>query len=658
MPQEIKITDEQIKLAEHVLLPKGKTFDAERIAFIKDLSTHDLHAVPGSGKTTALLAKLIALEQHLPLTDRSGILVISHTNAAVDEIKSKLGHVCPRLFNYPNFIGTIQGFVDTFLAVPYYKTLYRQRPVRIDDEIYNENHFPDFKLKAYLGNRADGKKLLYNYRLRKDDKLTFDLESKPFVFSENTATYQKILVIKKELRENGFLCFDDAYILAQEYLEKFPGIINILRKRFRYIFVDEMQDMDKHQYDMLEKLFGDAIGISYQRIGDKNQAIFNAESEMLDIWQERNVKELNGSHRLHPDAACIVESLALSPIAVVGNRRDPDGMPIRIKPVMLVYDDATIGSVIPFFAKIIKRLIDEGKINPLTDNVHKAVAWTTCKPEDKAHMIKLNHYHKLFSKDHTKLKINYPCLESYLVYYDEGSNKLASIRKSILNGILRIIRIERISNPINGRSFTKRSFVDFIKHEHASFYNDFKLRLYQIAALNVNRKTTEALPALIKLTTDILDKLGKVLTSSKKFIATKHVPVPGAAVSEIFAEKANCFSKDGVNIEITTVHAVKGQTHTCTLYMESFYQIDVGRKGQYESSRVADQLNGAPLPEEAHEFIKQSLKMTYVGFSRATHLLGFAIHKSRFDTLYVGKPKLDRWDVKQVQAITEKVDIL
>lgn len=92
--------------------------------------------------------------------------------------------------------------------------------------------------------------------------------------------------------------------------------------------------------------------------------------------------------------------------------------------------------------------------------------------------------------------------------------------------------------------------------------------------------------------------------------------------------------------------------------MESFYQIDVGRKGQYESSRVADQLNGTPLPEGAHEFIKQSLKMTYVGFSRATHLLGFAIHKSHFDTLYVGKPNLDRWDVKQVQAITEKVDVL
>ncbi|MEP2298099.1 UvrD-helicase domain-containing protein, partial [Algoriphagus sp.] len=106
MPQEIEITDNQVRLAEKHLLPQGKSFDEERINFIKDLSTHDLHAVPGSGKTTALLAKLIALEQHLPFADRSGVLVISHTNAAVDEIKQKIGHICPRLFAYPNFIGT------------------------------------------------------------------------------------------------------------------------------------------------------------------------------------------------------------------------------------------------------------------------------------------------------------------------------------------------------------------------------------------------------------------------------------------------------------------------------------------------------------------------------------------------------------------------
>ncbi|WP_293924038.1 UvrD-helicase domain-containing protein [Sphingobacterium sp. UBA6320] len=649
MPQEIEITDDQVRLAEKYLLPHGKSFDGERVAFIKDLSTHDLHAVPGSGKTTALLAKLIALEQHLPFSDRSGVLVISHTNAAVDEIKNKIGHICPRLFAYPNFIGTIQGFVDAFLAVPYYKSIYRRRPVRIDDEIYYESHYPDYKLNFVLSKRQDANKLLYGYRLREGDKLRLGLGDETFVFKETSDTYKKILAIKKGLRDSGLLCFDDAYILAQEYLIKFPGIINILRKRFSYVFIDEMQDMDKHQYDLLEALFGNTEDVTYQRIGDKNQAIFNSESEMLDIWQERNVKELNGSHRLHPATACIVESLALSPIAVVGNRTNPDGSEVDIKPVMLVYENDTASEVISCFADEIKRLVDEGKIDLTSDNVHKAVAWTAAKPGDKADMIKLNHYHNSFSKEHAKLKINYPCLEAYLHYHRKDAGKLASIRKSALNGILKILRLEEVVSPETGRTFTKRSLVDWIKEKQADFYRNFKLQLYQITVLNIEKKINEALEALVKLATEVLSKLGKTIKKSKTFVAEKYVPVVASA-KEDPGQKSNCFVKNGIHIDVATVHAVKGQTHTSTLYMESFYQKNVGGKGQYESSRVADQLQGTPLAEGAHEYIRQSLKMTYVGFSRSTHLLGFAIHKSRFDALYSGKPNMDRWKVIMVPA--------
>ena len=90
MSQAIEITDEDTQYAENILLPQGKTFDNERRNFIRNLSTIDLQAVPGSGKTTALQAKLLILETKLPLSDGSGILVLSHTNAAVDEIKEKL----------------------------------------------------------------------------------------------------------------------------------------------------------------------------------------------------------------------------------------------------------------------------------------------------------------------------------------------------------------------------------------------------------------------------------------------------------------------------------------------------------------------------------------------------------------------------------------
>lgn len=82
-PEKIQVTDEDIKYTEKILLQEGEHFDNERIAFIENFETIDLQAVPGSGKTTALLAKLLILERYLLFKDGSGILVISHTNNAV-----------------------------------------------------------------------------------------------------------------------------------------------------------------------------------------------------------------------------------------------------------------------------------------------------------------------------------------------------------------------------------------------------------------------------------------------------------------------------------------------------------------------------------------------------------------------------------------------
>ena len=97
MPREIEITDDDIEYAEQKLFC---SFDDERRSFIRDLSTLDLQAVPGSGKTTVLLAKLLVFEKFLPLENDAGILVISHTNAAVDEIRSKIQEYCPQTLEW------------------------------------------------------------------------------------------------------------------------------------------------------------------------------------------------------------------------------------------------------------------------------------------------------------------------------------------------------------------------------------------------------------------------------------------------------------------------------------------------------------------------------------------------------------------------------
>jgi len=112
----MKINDENISKSEKLLID-GYHFDQnERIPFIKNLETCDLLAVPGSGKTTALLAKLYCLSRYTPFPDGSGILVLCHTNDAINNIKDELQQHIPNLFQYPNYIGTVQGFVNKFMA--------------------------------------------------------------------------------------------------------------------------------------------------------------------------------------------------------------------------------------------------------------------------------------------------------------------------------------------------------------------------------------------------------------------------------------------------------------------------------------------------------------------------------------------------------------
>ena len=144
------------------------------------------------------------------------------------------------------------------------------------------------------------------------------------------------------LIHQGYLDFEDAYSLAREYLLKIPPIKGLLQKRFKYVFVDEMQDMDTHQYELLESLFysNENNFPIYQRIGDKNQAIFGGDAKIQEVWTDReNVLPLNGSHRLTKPIADVVNCFALKrtkDFCVKGLRAG------SIKPHIIVFDDNKI----------------------------------------------------------------------------------------------------------------------------------------------------------------------------------------------------------------------------------------------------------------------------------------------------------------------------
>jgi len=678
MLQEIDISNDDINYAESILLPEGKEFDEERRIFIRNLNTLDLQAVPGSGKTTVLLAKLLILERKLPFQDGSGILVISHTNAAIDEIKERIQKYCPKLFSYPNFIGTIQSFVDEFLANPIYNLGFKNKLNWIDTEMYQEELIKLFNFIAWNNDYDQPTKWFYqrhinrataeangNDNLKKEickklienevrslfyDFITNEIKNNNNEILLKDSKNKKFIGLKSiifKILKKGIISYDYAYHFGEFYLHKIPMIKVILQKRFNFVFVDEMQDMDTQQYNLLEKIFfdeGNSVSI-IQRIGDKNQAIYNS-VKAIDIWVDRAVVlRLGGSQRLSMPIANIVKKFALYNdvyFDIVGLNE------CAIKPHILVFENATVNRIIPCFAQIVKEFKENGSLtNP--DKSVKVVCWNTdWKDDDVSRQdvakLRLEDYHNDFKKDKGKPKQDYDCLKSYLLFYDKNRKTLGPLRKNMLNAFLKILRLENINSSDN-RPYTKKTMIDFIRETDFQKYDDLNLNIYNWSIGIIKGYSNDVWNEIKAYAPNFFSTFSEnALSKSSAFVNND---TTGTSVVNVEVIKTtNHFKEDELEIEITSVHAVKGQTHCATLYLESYYYNDGGKS--YESQRLTRQFLGNSIKiGSIGERVKQSAKMAYVGFSRPTDLLCIAIHKGRFDSLLSGINK-NAWTIINV----------
>lgn len=659
MPVEVSVSNNDIAYAERVLLPHGESFDEERRRFIRDMGTLDLQAVPGSGKTTALLAKLLILDRYLPFEDGSGILVISHTNAAIDEIKGKIGSHCVNLFRYPNFVGTIQAFVDEFLAVPFYANKYGKAPTRIDDDIYNQKFaLPPFGFKGFALQEnknalrflmanikrirwsfADGKTLLTDgYCGKEIDFKKPRGNTKPQNYvdwsdAEKDRIRQWVSSFKLSIIKSGCLCYDDAYFLARMSLVRNAPVKLLLQKRFAHVFVDEMQDMERHQYELLEDIFYDA-GVSsatYQRIGDRNQSIFDGRnSAENEYWAGRaKFLELSGSYRLSPALAGVVNAFAVNPIRIEGRRKNPDGSDVSIRPRLIVYSDSTKELVIPRFASIIRELTDGGAIPANPGNRYKAVAWATKGESGK---VRLPDYYPSYFKAELQKLTDHNDLSSHLMAPHGDDCSLASIEKAIVNALLRILRLEK-AEDLTGKHFIRRTMHEYLRDTDPDYWSEYQSKVYEWCLDVARGNVTAVLEDIRNHLLTFLPVFGRQIGSSRDFVHN-HANSTSDPASVTEKQTCNVLVCEGVNVEIATVHRVKGETHTATLYMETFYERGGG--GNYESERLAGQLKGQPIDTKIHDLVRQSAKMVYVGFSRPTHLLCFALHENRFANIEAG----------------------
>jgi hypothetical protein len=678
MPQNnnIEITNDDIIYAEKVLLKEWQFFDTERRDFIKNLDTIDLQAVPWSWKTTALLAKLLILERKMPFSDWSGILVLSHTNTAVDEIKERIWKVAPKLFDFPNFIWTIQSFVDEFLAKPYHSSKTSSGLNFIDSDRYkNLIEKMSYLFYSWINQSERNKinhiknwnpKLYYEcYLTTNDDNIELHLDWKKVVVNkprgntrpqnyidytnqEKNMVYKAIIQMKNNLILNWNLSFDDAYFLWDRYIEKFPRIKKILQSRFKYVFVDEMQDMWEHQINILEKLFYKkyVLNHSFQRIWDINQAIYwwivKEENFWENIWRKK--LKLAGTHRLTQKVADVVKNFWLDYIDFVWNRKiiDSEWNDISKKPILLVYDDSHLNNIAPEIKgnKILEKyssIIKEFKDNWFfwdSKFVSKAIIWSAKSDIErnwdlKFELDKCRAKHYFYDYDvlwwKSKNKTWFNNEKDFLVFYNKEDKSYKSKYNNIINLFLKILRFNGIKN-INEKYFNKTSLLKYLRENFEKEYIEFKIHIF-----NWSKKLNDSnIDDIAEEIDDFFPNIIELLPENKRvFLNIKDsIPTEWIIINSDDDKKMNIYSNNWIDITIWTVHSVKGETHTCTLYMESSSYWNESFPKLKGKPYLWEKLSGSLWIRS-----KEALKMLYVWLSRPTHLLCYAIHKDRYKEL-------------------------
>lgn len=624
-----QIDSRDISYAEQMLLHNGESFDDERRAVIQCLESKDIIACPGSGKTTALLAKLAILAGKLPLENNKGICVLTHTNVAIDEIKNRLGMHGEKIFKYPNNCSTIQSFVNQFLAIPAYIHFYGKKPFRIDDEIYNEEIRKKYYRIVPYGlrfgieqSRIDVGTIRFNLE---NETLQKSLYGAKIYTNEQSRSYLALKTLKEQMLEDGILCYDDAYFLAYKYLRENPNLKGVFSNRFLYVFIDEMQDTMKHQKELLELLFDDSVVI--QRIGDLNQSIYD-QSGAIGSWEvdSESSLEISDSKRFSKAIADIVKNICVTPQNLNGNTNIED-----IKPCLLVYNSTNIQNVLKEFA----RIVVERDLHNLDRKVFKAIGWVS----EHEREIGIKDYWEEFKTSRRK-RSDFNSLIMYLL--KESSEDLERFganlyNDKILKGIIKALRIMNEKNE--GKHYTKQTFLNYLKESHNEVYEDLMLKLSIWCLMIQNRQEVVG-----EVEEFITVKLKRIFNWNDISQLTSFFSNTEEESTEVYSIQTNVMKfleeENEVDIEVASIHSVKGETHTATLYLETYYF-------EYDIKRIIAYLKGNHTNTNRSRMV-QNLKMAYVGMTRPTHLLCVAVREESING-HEAELNAAGWDIRYVE---------
>ncbi|MBQ9118239.1 MAG: UvrD-helicase domain-containing protein [Clostridia bacterium] len=222
----------------------------------------------GSGKTRVLVSRIAYLVDEKGVNP-AGILAITFTNKAANEMKERLYGVVP---TKDMWVCTIHS-----MCVRILRDFAEEAGLNKNFSIYSETERNNVIKKSFQECGYEDDKLLKSvkYHISNAKMLGFS----PARYAEEYAGERDIDDVAKvyeryqrHLRENNALDFDDLLNETRNLLATNKEALEYLSGRFRYILVDEFQDTNGVQYEIV-KLLATVHGNLFA-VGDDDQSIY------------------------------------------------------------------------------------------------------------------------------------------------------------------------------------------------------------------------------------------------------------------------------------------------------------------------------------------------------------------------------------------------
>ena len=645
-PNRIKIPSIDDTDIERVIIHLGlEPLDTSRRQFLKSVSTLDVSACPGSGKTTLIVAKLALLAEKWESRTR-GICVLSHTNVAREEIERRLGHTPAgqKLLSYPHFIGTIHGFVNQFLAMPWLRS--NGFPiVAIDNDITEQ-----FR-KKFLGRKWQGiqdflskkNKDFSGLRIVSSD-FDFVVSGEPYPSGETAKTYIAAKSAVKASAEAGYFCHDEMFVWAETLLDECPSAATALRARFPLILLDEMQDTSEEQSRLLDNIFPRSNDdLVVQRVGDPNQAIFNSLSDQAETQTDpfpdtdpSRFLSIPNSFRFGHAVANFAAPLALIPVTPsglcgVGPKHFID-LDMTEKNAIFLFSDDQAGHVISVYGQYLLELFPDTVIEQgnfvAVGAVHNN-RWPTIGPGHKHHPKGVWHYWSGYAPSASRSDVPRTFVE-YVIVTQAKAQDGAAVGDGVIRiaeGMFRLVNQIGDTVPIMRKTNKHRAIVAHLQDniDCLTTYREFLRRFVVMREPITETLWSSISPDLIKVATALCQKDTVQPERGEEFLSwPTNVPVvtPSADGREKKTAPNVYPVTDGertVNVQIGSIHSVKGQTHTSTLVLDT-------HRYDHAFEKLMPWLSGQrSAGSSVKTRDKNRLLQTYVAMTRPSHLICLAI---------------------------------